>query len=197
MSRLKKGDSGARAELIMTLRRHSFVFLINDSDTHNLEDSIAVVSSYMECIKPGISLRHGIDILKHKEKLHVHLQKTRSGWLTEADVIATGGECPSTAEFLSSINSTWAQMEEVGLLCLDVLCPSIGMGGATELVTKYCDPSPLPDGALSSSCFDVFLYFNTHQSATNCPSHYDPGFFTLIKDNGVPGLEVCAHRFSI
>jgi hypothetical protein len=75
----------------------------------------------------------------------------------------------------------WVVMEHVGLTCLDVLGKKVGFTSAQAVLDDYCDPDPLPLGMESSSVFDVFLYHNDNAKLCNCPDHFDPGFFSIIK----------------
>lgn len=64
------------------------------------------------------------------------------------------------------------------------------------LVTKHCDPSPLPEGTLSTSVLNFYHYFNapgTEADALlpeNCVEHTDPGLLTVLARGTQPGLEL-------
>ena len=107
------------------------------------------------------------------------------------------GEAGSAEWVLGVVEECWGAMEAVGLRCMDVLLQRLHQGGegqgggpgsAEELLSRYCDPCPLPTGKESSSVFDVFLYPNDRRDLSNCADHIDPGFFSVLKDD-TPGLQ--------
>jgi hypothetical protein len=125
----------------------------------------------------------------------VHYQKVTGGWVIPDDNTSASPTTTTTSTATTTTTATttavtrclalggecWAVMARVGLACMDVLGKEVGIGSAQTVLDSYCDPEPLPPGLESSSVFDVFLYHNDNDKLCNCPDHYDPGFFSVIK----------------
>eukprot|EP00462_Mataza_sp_D1_P024961 CAMPEP_0175133718 /NCGR_PEP_ID=MMETSP0087-20121206/7796_1 /TAXON_ID=136419 /ORGANISM="Unknown Unknown, Strain D1" /LENGTH=267 /DNA_ID=CAMNT_0016416235 /DNA_START=91 /DNA_END=891 /DNA_ORIENTATION=+ len=180
---LVAGSEDARKVLLQSCQTHSFAYLDLGTMASVLEDAIRYTfPTFLD--QPGscdsLEQCRGVLIRDVEEKLQVHFQKTRETWST--------GEGQTDA-VLDLAGQCWEAMESVALTCLSSLTESLGLGSAQDILAKWGDESLLPEGSLGNSILDIFKYHNDGTKLSNLGAHFDPGFVTVLKDNGVAGLQ--------